>query len=101
MVANLIIQGVLSVQTICKLEGGGGRKYGKFANVIYEYLLMKNFVMVNRMGSTSVLGEADSGSSVSASAVSWVKFCGSVVQILHGLEGSGLYHDCLVHFRSG
>ena len=24
------------MQTICKLEGAGGQKYGKFANVIYE-----------------------------------------------------------------
>ena len=24
------------MQTTCKLEGGGGQKFGKFANVIYE-----------------------------------------------------------------
>ena len=41
MVANLIIQGVLLVQTTRKLEGGGGQKSGKFANVIYEYPLIK------------------------------------------------------------
>ena len=30
------VGGVLSMQTTCKLEGGGGRKSGNFANVIYE-----------------------------------------------------------------
>ena len=28
------------METTCKLEGGGGQKFGKFANVIYERLLM-------------------------------------------------------------
>ena len=49
MVANLIIWGVLSMQTTCKLRGGGGQKSGNFANVIYECPLTKFLTRVLAM----------------------------------------------------